>query len=99
MAQGNASGAAASAAALAADYQRDKVTFQLTDSSTSIYFGFNTAAVSGEGISLARVGDTLIVEKELARGAINIIGNGGVVSYQTGNVVAVTRGVNPLPSA
>ncbi len=99
MAQGTATGTAASVAALAANKFRNKVTFQMTDATAEVYFGFNTDAVAGEGSGLRRVGDSFVVEKELALGAINIIGNGGVVSYQTGNVVSVVTGPIVLPAA
>lgn len=101
MAQGEVTGTSASAEALAADERRDKVTFQMTDDSETIHFGFNDAAVVDEGLALRRIGDSFIVEKELARGQINIIasGTGGQASYQTGNVVSVVTGPILLPAA
>ena len=98
MAQGTATGTAASVEMLS-ETRYDRVTIQLIDATAAAYFGFNTAAVIGEGIGLLRVGDTVIVAAELARNQINIIGDGAVVSYQTGAVAAVTRGPNPLPSS
>ena len=101
MAQGEITGTGTSAEALATSRYRDKVTFQMTDASETIHFGFNTAAVVDEGLALRRVGDSFTVSEELARGQINIIasGAGGQVSYQTGNVVSVVTGPIVLPAA
>lgn len=101
MSQGTATGTAASVEMLAAapTGNRDRVTIMLTDATASAYFGFNTAAVAGEGVGLLRVGDTVIVEDELARSQINIIGDGAVVSYQTGSVVLVAKGPVVLPTS
>ena len=99
MAQGTATGTAASVEMLAVSRYRDRVTFQMTDASAAVYFGFNTAAVVGEGIGLRRIGDYVTVGAELARGQINIIGNGGIVSYQTGNVIVAGTGPVVLPAA
>ena len=100
MAQGEVTGTSASAQALAANNRRDKVIFQMTDDAQTIHFGFNNAAVVNEGLALRRVGDSFIVEKELARGQINIIasGAGGQASYQTGNVVSAVTGPIVLPA-
>ncbi len=101
MAQGEVTGTSASAEALAESRYRDSVTFQMTDASETIHFGFNNAAVVDEGLALRRVGDSFTVEKELARGQINIIasGAGGQASYQTGNVVSVVTGPIALPTS
>ncbi len=101
MAQGEVTGTSASAEALAVNRYRDRVTFQMTDASQTIHFGFNNAAVVDEGLALRRVGDSFTVKDELARGQINIIasGTGGQASYQTGNVVSVVTGPIVLPTA
>lgn len=101
MAQGEVTGTSVSVEALAASRYRDRVTFQMTDASQTIHFGFNDAAVVDEGLALRRVGDSFTVEKELARGQINIIasGAGGQASYQTGNVVAVVTGPVVFPAS
>lgn len=99
MSQGTATGTAASVEMLASGLVRDRITIMLTDATASAYFGFNTPAIAGEGIGLLRVGDSVIVEDELARGQINIIGNGAVVSYQTGSVVSVAKGPVLLPAS
>lgn len=99
--QGEVTGTSASAEALAANIQREYVTFQMTDDSETIHFGFNTAAVVNEGLALRRVGDSFSVGRELARGQINIIasGAGGQASYQTGAVLSVVTGPIVLPTA
>ncbi len=99
MAQGEVTGTSASAEALAADDRRGDVTFQMTDASQTIHFGFNTAAVVDEGLALRRVGDSFTVSRELAIGQINIIasGAGGQASYQTGAVLSVVTGPIVLP--
>ena len=99
MSKGKATGTAASVAALAADAYRDRVTFQMYDATAAVYFGFGEDAVANEGLGLSRIGDTFTVTGELARPAINIIGNGGKVSYQTGAVVSVVSGPVILPAA
>ncbi len=99
MSQGTATGTATSAELLASSRYRESITFTMTDATATASFGFSTAAVAGEGLELFRVGDSFTVCCELARSQINIIGNGAVVSYQTGNVRQVVRGPNPLPSS
>ncbi len=101
MAQGELTGTGTSAEALTADVSRGRVTFQMTDATETIHFGFNTAAVIDEGLALRRVGDSFTVAEELARGQINIIasGAGGQASYQTGSVVTVVTGPIILPAA
>ncbi len=101
MAQGEVTGTSASAEALAADNYRGNVTFQMTDASETIHFGFNNTAVVDEGLALRRVGDSFTVSGELARGQINIIasGAGGQASYQTGSVLSVVTGPTILPAA
>ena len=101
MSRGKATGTATSAEALAVDVSRGQVTFQMNDESESVYFGFNEAAVVGEGIGLRKIGDSFQVKSELARGQINIIasGAGGVVGYQTGEVVRVDTGPLLVPAA
>ena len=100
MAQGEVTGTGASVEALSADYQREYVTFQMTDASQTIHFGFNNAAVVDEGLALRRVGDSFTVGRELARGSIKIIasGAGGQASFQTGSVLSVVTGPTILPA-
>ncbi len=101
MAQGEVTGTSASAEALAVDVSRGRVTFQMTDASETIHFGFNAAAVVDEGLALRRIGDHFTVGSELARGQINIIasGTGGQASYQTGEVLEVGSGPILFPAS
>ena len=98
-AQGTIAGTSVSAEALAASRYRDKVTFTMLNAiTTGFAFGGNAAELD-EGVVLREIGDTLIVSNELARGQIKVIGNTASIAYQTGSVVAVTRGPNPLPAS
>lgn len=76
-------GAAASAAVLAADSNRDHVTIQL-QSAHPTYFGFGETAVTLQGISLINAGDAIEVTGPKARGAINALSAGNaVLGYET----------------
>ena len=98
-AQGTIAGTASSAEALAKNRYRERVTFTMLNAiTTGFAFGGNAAALD-EGVVLHEIGDTLIVEAELARGQIKVIGNTASIAYQTGRVVSVVRGPNPFPAA
>lgn len=66
---------------IAADAYRDFLTIQLKGSA-SIELGIGETAVAGEGVKLINPGDSVLIEGDLAREAINGIGtattsNGG----------------------
>ena len=93
MTSGKKTGTAASVQLLAADQDRDQVTIMLYDKTAPIAIGVSgEAAVADTGIVLREIGDTVHLYNEAARGVIDILGNGGKVSYQTGPVLVVTNG-------
>jgi hypothetical protein len=96
MSKGTFTGTAASAEALAADTNRGPYTIIMTDASAALFFGFGEDAEADKGVTLARIGDTLYVEGYLADLQLNVIGNGGIAIYQTGQV-QYTPG--PTPAA
>ena len=78
---------------LAANEYRDWVAIVLYDDSAPVAIGIGgAAAVADEGIALRELGDSVVLEREAARGQINIIGNGGIVTYQTGPVTPRLNG-------
>lgn len=85
MAQGSWTGSASSAALLAADRNRDKVTI-ISSTTNTIALGLGTDAVAGEGVQLFAIGDSVTLRGHNARGVINVIGNNGAGSYQTGDL-------------
>jgi len=95
MAKGNFTGTASSAELLAADEYRDQIVIQKTNA-TAVALGFGEAAVAGKGIQLIEIGDAAIIRGAEARMQINVIGNGGTGTYQTGDI-DVRNGPNPSP--
>jgi hypothetical protein len=85
---GKATGTLSSAEMLAADRHRDKVTIMLYDGTSPVSIGVGEAAVADEGLVLRVVGSVCEIDKYAATKQINIIGNGGIVTYQTGPVTA-----------
>jgi hypothetical protein len=83
MAKGSVTGTAASVIMLAADYYRDEVFIQKTNT-TVIALGIGEDAETGKGIQLVNVNDTVRLCGAAARNAIYIIGSGGTATYQTG---------------
>lgn len=98
MAQGTITGTSSSAEALAASRYRERVTFTMLNAVTTGFAFGGLDAELDEGIVLHEIGDTLIVDAELARGQIKVKGNSASIAYQTGRVVSVVRGPNPLPT-
>lgn len=93
MTSGKQTGTAASVELLAADQDRDQVTILLYDKTAPIAIGVSgAAAVADTGIVLREVGDVAHLYDEAARGVIDILGNGGKVSYQTGPCLVSTNG-------
>jgi len=93
MTSGNQTGTAASVVLLAADEYREQVAILMYDKTAAIAIGVGgAAAVADTGISLRFIGDSVVLYGEAARGQINILGNGGKVSYQTGPVVPNCQG-------
>jgi hypothetical protein len=94
MTSGKQTGTAASAELLAADQYRDHVTIILYDKAAPVAIGVGgAAAVADTGLVLREIGDNCTLHEEAARGQINIIGDGGKVSYQTGPVEIGTNGL------
>lgn len=87
MDSGKATGTAASVEMLAADRNRGSVAIMLYDDTASIAIGLDKAAVADEGVILREIGSSVVLLDEAARAQINIIGNGGIVTYQTGPVL------------
>lgn len=85
MEKGNFSGTSASAALLAADESRGQVLIQKTNA-TVVALGIGEDAVAGEGIQLGPIGDSVVIRGYAATLAINVIGNNGAGTYQTGDV-------------
>ncbi len=85
MTGGKDTGGSASAELLAADEYRDFVTIMLANA-TSVAIGIGEAAVADKGVVLREIGDSVELRDQAARALINIIGNGGEVTYQTGPV-------------
>jgi hypothetical protein len=94
MTAGKATGTASSAQLLAADAYRDHVTVML-QSAVTMAIGIGEDAVLDEGVVLKQIGDSCRLSGPAARAAINIIGNTGVVSYQTGQVDVKLNGGTP----
>jgi len=92
LAGGKATGTAASAEMLAADNYRDSVTIMLYDDTAPVAIGIGEAAVADEGVVLRELGDSVEIRGYAAIKQINIIGNGGIVTYQTGPVTARLNG-------
>ncbi len=92
MAKGKQTGTSSSVELLAAsDYQED-VTI-MHQNATPVAIGLiGEAAVADEGIILTEIGDSVRLSGAQARGQINIIGNGGTVTYQTGLVAVRLNG-------
>lgn len=86
IAGGKATGTASSAEMLAASEYRDQVTVMLYDDTSPVAIGIGEDAVADEGVVLRELGDSCTIRGAAARAAINIIGNGGIVTYQTGDV-------------
>jgi hypothetical protein len=91
MSKGKATGTAASAELLAADEYRCRVVIMKVNA-TPVAIGIGEAAVADEGIILNEIGDVAELNDEAARAQINIIGNGGTITYQ---VAPVTVRLNP----
>lgn len=85
-------GTDASVELLAASEYRNQVTIVLYDKTAPIAIGIGEDAVADEGVNLREVGDSCTVRGAEARAQINIIGNGGKVSYQLGNVEVKMNG-------
>ena len=86
MAKGKQTGTSASAELLAAnDYQED-VTIMHQNTTPIAIAVMGETAVADEGIILTEIGDSVRLSGAQARGQINIIGNNGTVTYQTGLV-------------
>ncbi len=85
-------GAAASAAILAADKYRDHVLIQV-QSDHDVYLGFGEDAVTLTGIGLLEPGASVEVWGGKARGAINALSTGNaVIGMETMNGVRHTPG-------
>ncbi len=95
MTGGKASGTTNSAEMLAADINRDKVTIILASSDSAIAIGIDEAAVADKGIVLREIGDSVELIAHAATAQINIIGNTGDVTYQTGPVTVRLNGGTP----
>ena len=95
---GTFTGTGASVAVIAADEYRDFLCIQMIDATETVTFGFDAAAVIGEGITFSRVGDSIRLRDRLARGAVRVIasGAGGICVYQDGDIVF---GAGPTPAA
>ena len=77
-------GAAASAAIVAADGHRDNILIQV-QSDHDVYLGFGEDAVTLQGIALLEPGAWVRVSGVKARGAINAVSTGNaVIGYETG---------------
>jgi hypothetical protein len=85
---GKATGTASSEEMLAPDVNRDRVTIILYDDTSPVAIGIGEDAVADEGVILRVEGDSVEIDGYAAIKQINIIGNNGVVTYQTGPVVA-----------
>lgn len=75
--------------AVVADAHRDSITIQLINKTAPIYLGFGEAAVDAQGIKLIEIGDVVTVRAHLARGKIYAIGNGGICTWQTGDLTYI----------
>ena len=85
MAKGAYLGTATSAVLVAANDYRDYLLIQ-HGNATAIALGFGEPAIALSGVQLFKAGDVCKVEGPMARGAVYVIGSGGVGSYQDGNV-------------
>lgn len=94
MAAGKATGTASSAQLLAASEARKQVTI-MHQGTASVAIGVGEAAVADEGIILNEAGDSVTLKGLEAQAQINIIGNTGVVTYQTGEVEFRGNGATP----
>lgn len=90
---GKVSGGSSSGELLAADAYRGYVTIML-QSDTACALAFEgAAAIADRGVMLNEIGDSVQVLGELARGQINVIGNGAALTWQEGPVVVRRLGI------
>jgi hypothetical protein len=85
MAKGAYLATAASTLLVAADEYREYLTIQ-HGNATAVALGIGVPAVALSGIQLFKAGDSVKICGAQARLAVYVIGNGGVGSYQDGNV-------------
>lgn len=83
---GTTTGGTGSAEVLAADVYRDFVTIMLQSDHPCAFAFEGATAVAGTGVMLNEIGDSVSVVRELARGQINVLGNGAVLTWQEGPV-------------
>ncbi len=94
MASGKATGTSSSAELLAASEARKQVTI-MHQGTASVAIGIDADAVADEGVILGVVGDSVTIRGLEAQAAINIIGNTGKITYQTGEVEFRGNGGTP----
>ncbi len=95
MTSGKASATSSSVEMLAADIYRDKVTIILDSSDAAVAIGIGEAAALDKGVILREIGDSVELIDQAARAQINIKGNTGDVTYQTGPVTVRLNGGTP----
>ena len=86
MAKGKQTGTSASAELLAKDEYRGYVVIMHQNATPVAIAVMGETAVIDEGVILTEIGDSVSLSGAQARGQVNIIGNGGTVTYQTGLV-------------
>jgi hypothetical protein len=94
MTGGKATGTASSAELLAADESREKVVI-MHAGTAAVAIGIGEAAVADKGVILTDIGDSVELTGRAAEAQINIIGNTGKVTYQTGQVSVNLNGGTP----